>query len=129
MSKPIPTSSTFLRAGHLLSGERPKDGIREIEEELGLQVNFDKLTKLFTAKKVSDRPGYINREFTATYLLETDKKLSELKLNPEEVSGLYEVCIDDLINLFNRKVSKVYASGLILGDNGQFGLQTGSFGL
>ena len=62
-------------------------------------------------------------------MLETHKKLSELSLNPEEVSGVYEVCIDDLINLFNRKVSKVYGSGLILGDDGKFSLQTGAFGI
>ena len=75
------------------------------------------------------RPGYINHEFTATYLLETHKKLSELILNPEEVSGVYEICIDDLINLFNRKVNKVYGSGLVLGDDGTFSLQSGAFGI
>ena len=92
------------------SGEKPKDGTREIKEELGLDISFNKLTKLFTGKKVTTRSEYINREFTATYLYETDKKLSELDLNPQKVSGLFEICIDDLINLFNRKVNKVFAS-------------------
>lgn len=124
-----PNKLDISSAGHLLTGERPKDGIREIKEELGLDVDFDKLTKLFTGKKITERPGYINHEFTATYLLETHKKLSELILNPEEVSGVYEICIDDLINLFNRKVSKVYGSGLVLGDDGTFSLQSGAFGI
>ncbi len=114
-------------AGHLRSGEKPKDGTREIKEELGLDISFDKLTKLFTGKKVTTRPEYINREFTATYLYETDKKLSELELNPQKVSGLFEICIDDLINLFNRKVNKVFASGLLLNNKGTFELKSGSF--
>ena len=114
-------------AGHLRSGEKPKDGIGLIETELGLRIDCNKLTKLFTGKKVTNTPSYINREFTATYMLETDQKLSELELNPAEVSGLFEICIDDLLNLFNRKVTKVYASGLMLNAKNKFELKTGSF--
>ena len=40
---------------------------------------------------------------------------------------VFEVCIDDLLNLFNRKVNKVFASGLLLNNKGKFELKSGSF--
>lgn len=115
-------------AGHLKSGEKARDGIREIEKELGLKVDFENLNKLFTNRKISERPGYINREFTPTYLLETSQKISDLNLDPQEVAGLFEFNIEDLLNLFNGKVEKVFASGLLINEDGSYSLKPGSFG-
>ena len=98
-------------AGHLHSGEKPKDGIREIEEELGLTVNVDKLTKLFTRLLVQEDTGLCNREFCSTYVLETDKSLEDVKMQPEEVDGVYETDIYDIINLMKGKVEFVTLVG------------------
>lgn len=98
-------------AGHLHSGEKPKDGIREIEEELGLTVNVDKLTKLFTRLSVQEDSGLCNREFCSTYVLAADKNLEDVKMQPEEVDGVYEADIDDIINLMKGKVEFVTLVG------------------
>lgn len=100
-------------AGHLSTGETAKDGIREIEEELGLVIDFDKLTKLFTSTQVSEYGDYINHEFNPTYLLESDVKLSELKLQPEEVDGVYEAKVEDIITLFRGEIKSIKLSGFI----------------
>ncbi len=113
-------------AGHLQAGETAKDGIREIEEELGLKVDFDKLTKLFTVSHVGEHANYINREFNPTYLLESDKNLSELNMNPEEVDGILEATVDDLKNLFSHKVNSIYVSGLLLDEYENYVPHTGS---
>lgn len=113
-------------AGHLQTGETPKDGIREIEEELGLRVDFDKLVKLFTVSHVCEHPNYINREFNPTYLLESEKNLSELNMNPEEVDGILEATVEDLRNLFSHKVSSIYVSGLLLDEYENYVPHTGS---
>lgn len=113
-------------AGHLQAGETPKDGIRGIEEELGLKVDFDKLTKLFTINHVGEHRNYINREFNPTYLLESEKNLSELNMNPEEVDGILEATVEDLKNLFSHKVSSIYVSGLLLDKYGNYIPHTGS---
>lgn len=113
-------------AGHLQAGETAKDGIREIEEELGLKVDFDKLTKLFTVNHVGEHTNYINREFNPTYLLESDKNLSELNMNPEEVDGILEATVDDLKNLFSHKVNSIYVSGLLLDEYENYVPHTGS---
>lgn len=109
-------------AGHLRSGEKPKDGIREVEEEIGLQIPPDNLTKLFTDKKIAPEN---NCEFAHTYLFETDKNISNLKLQAEEVDGIVEASVDDLINLFNRKVEKVFVTGLMKNEENQYLPHTG----
>lgn len=98
-------------AGHLQAGETAKDGIREIEEELGIKVDFDKLTKLFTYKIAKDDCGLCNREFCPTYVLETPQTLEDIKMQPEEVDGVYEVEIEEFLNLIKGKIEFVTASG------------------
>ncbi len=101
-------------AGHLLSGETPHDGIKSIEQELGLKVDFAKLTKLFTANHVFQKDGYINHEFNPTYLLEDSTPLLDYKLNPDRVEGLFIADVEDMLNLFKHKVDKIYVNGLKL---------------
>lgn len=52
-----------------------------------------------------------NREFCSTYVLETDKSLEDVKMQPEEVDGVYETDIDDIINLMKGKVEFVTLVG------------------
>lgn len=100
-------------AGHLKAGETAKDGIREIQEELGLTVGFDKLTKLFTYTQAVDlNDNYHNREFNPTYVFETDKTLEDITMQPEEVDGAYEVSIADILELVNGNVKEIKISGL-----------------
>lgn len=91
-------------SGHLRAGETAKDGIREIEEELGLKVDFGKLTKLFTRRIAADDCGQCNREFAGVYVLETGKELDDLVMQPEEVDGVYEAEVEDMILLCREKV-------------------------
>lgn len=113
-------------AGHLKAGEEPKDGIRNIENELGLKVDFAKLNKLFTVNHIFELNDYINHEFNPTYLLESEKNLSELKMNSEEVDGILEATVDDLVLLFSHKVDSIYVTGLLLNEDGQYVPHTGS---
>lgn len=113
-------------AGHLSAGETPHNGIKNIENELGIKVDFEKLNKLFTINHVFEHNGYINHEFNPTYLLEIDKNLSELRMNPQEVDGVLEATIEDLKNLFNHKVDSIYVSGLLLDEKGNYIPHTGS---
>lgn len=107
-------------AGHLQAGESPKDGIREIEEELGLKVDINKLVKLFTSKKIDNYPGYHNCEFNPTYLLESNVELQSLKLQPNEVGGIFKADIEDLVNLFEEKVKEIKITGILLNYDNTF---------
>ncbi len=100
-------------AGHLRHGEQNRDGIREIEEELGLKVAPEKLVKLFTTKKSVREDDYIDNEFNPTYLCEVNKDFKDLHLSEDEVDGIFDFDLEDLQNLFNHKVDKIYSSGLV----------------
>ncbi|MBR1948784.1 MAG: NUDIX domain-containing protein [Alphaproteobacteria bacterium] len=98
--------------GHLQVGETAKlGGLREMEEELGLHLKENDLVKLFTHKSIIDTP-MINREFCPTYLHKTQNKLHDLKLQADEVDGIYEADIQDLIDLFFDDVETISIKGI-----------------
>lgn len=100
-------------AGHIQIGESAKNGtLREMEEELGINIKEHELEKMFTHKLVFDTP-YRNREFCHTYLYKTQLKLCDLKLCPIEVDGIFQADIQDLLDLFLGETKSVVATGLI----------------
>jgi len=107
-------------AGHLSAGETSHDGIKNIKQELGLDIDFSKLVKLFTANHVYQRDNYINHEFNPTYLLEDNTPLAEYKLNPELVDGIFIADVEDMLNLFKHKVDKIYMNGLRLNEQKKY---------
>ncbi|MDO3679604.1 NUDIX domain-containing protein [Paenibacillus ehimensis] len=79
-------------AGHLLSGEGVEDGVRELEEELGLSVPFEALVPcgLFAEEDIISE-ACIDREFCHLFLHMNRQPLTRYRLQPEEVTGLYRV--------------------------------------
>lgn len=94
-------------AGHLLAGESALDGLREVEEELGIKVNQENLHFLGTRTEVAKVGDILNREFCDTYFLRDDHSLNEYKLQVEEVSGLVEIDIQDGLSLFSGEVDQL----------------------
>lgn len=86
-------------AGHLIAGEEPLAGVREIREELGLVVDPTRLVRLGRRLLVDDAGEGRNREIAHVYLLTDDTPLSELRLDPSEVDGFAEVAVADLARL------------------------------
>ena len=96
-------------AGHLSADETSRDGIKNIEKELGLKIDFSKLVKLFTANHVYRKNDYINHEF-----------------NPDLVDGVFIADVEDVLNLFKHKVDKIYVSGLRLNSQKQYAPHAGN---
>lgn len=97
--------------GHLLEGESPQDGIREIEEELGIKVNYNELIYIGMCKTENKGEDYIDREFTHVYLYLTDRNLDAFHIDTDEVSGLIRVPIDKILDLFYGKILSVKIDG------------------
>ena len=99
-------------AGHLMTGETAKQTLlREFDENLGLEVSEDEFEKLFTHRLVE---SYNSREFRAfcpTYALQLKAKPAELAIQSDEIDGVFEAKIEDLIDLFNGDVAKIKISG------------------
>ena len=90
--------------GHYKSGEKISDGVREIKEESGLEVDFNEL-KYLGVRQVSTtvNPNYIVREFQHIYFYFTDKDAFELTSVDDEVTEFIEFDIDELIELLLQK--------------------------
>ena len=103
-------------AGHLSSGETLMDGIREIKEEIGIDVDEKRLRYLGCLKSASDIPTkkgiFLNREFVHTYFLQDDTPLDKYVLQESEVDGVYEMDIQDGLKLFNDEVESIKIIGI-----------------
>lgn len=77
-------------AGHVGAGEDIEDAaIREVLEEIGLQITKDELVKIDVRKNINIHPnGIRDCEFQSVFLVELKVALDELSRQEEEVDGL-----------------------------------------
>lgn len=83
-------------AGHLASGEKPLDGLRELEEELGLRVDATRLIPLGIRRVEQRIPAGRDREFHEVFLLFDPTPPAELRLQREEVASVLRVGLDEV---------------------------------
>jgi isopentenyldiphosphate isomerase len=96
--------------GHLAAGERPIDGVRELEEELGLAIDPARLVALGHRLVADDAGEGRNREIAHVFLLEDDTPLAELRVDPREVAGFVELAAADLLRIMVDTGAKVPAA-------------------
>jgi isopentenyldiphosphate isomerase len=104
-------------AGHLLAGETPEDGVRELEEELGVTVSAAEL--LFCGVYVEEDwlpNGMIDRERCHVFALQRSLPLASYRLQPDEVSGLFRLRLGDLPRLLAGE--RIEISGVLLQQDG-----------
>ncbi|MFG1704970.1 NUDIX domain-containing protein [Nonomuraea sp. M3C6] len=100
-------------AGHLEAGERVADGIREVSEELGIDLPPDSLHGLGYRVEVADQEnGQRNREYQAVFIAQVDLPLAEYAPQVEEVTGLLWLPLDAGIALFSDKAASATAHGI-----------------
>lgn len=107
-------------AGHLQAGERVADGVREIEEEVGLQVSFDQLISLGVKMDVAKLGEIINRQFANVFIYPFEGDLDDLDLDTVELDGMLMMPIADGLRLFSGEVDDVEVSGLEKGETGEW---------
>lgn len=80
-------------AGHLSAGDDSLSGaIRELKEELNLDVKPEDLKFIKTLKRSSKYTStFINNEFDDLYILITDKNISDMKYQEDEISEIFFV--------------------------------------
>lgn len=86
-------------AGHLMAGESGLDGLREVEEELGLLVGADELAPLGTRRSELEIPAGMDREFQDVFLLVRQLSPSDLRLQREEVASVARLSLGDMERL------------------------------
>ena len=86
-------------AGHLTAGEGGLDGLREVEEELGLSVRGSDVVALGTRKNELEIPAGMDREFQDVFLLVRGLAPSDLRLQREEVASVARLRLDSVEGL------------------------------
>ncbi len=102
-----PNKLDITAAGHLKAGESKEDGLRELEEELGLVVEYEKLYYLGIRITASENKNQINKEFAQVYLLHNDTPIEDYRLQDGEVAGLVEIEISDGLRLCASEIDNV----------------------
>lgn len=105
-------------AGHLSAGETVREAVRELEEELGVQAEFEQLIPLGQIREdcsgVVKGIPFIDREVSDVFGLVCTIPLTELILQPEEVAGVYEADLDELILMFEGSITELQVEGVEL---------------
>lgn len=113
--KDFPGLYDITAAGHLLATENVMDGIREVEEELGIKVDPARLVKAGVIRDVIRLPGFIDKEYTNVFLYRSTFSTTDFSLQEEEVEGIYIVVMNDLKALFRNECHRVLCTNLMDG--------------
>ncbi|MDQ0229921.1 NUDIX hydrolase [Metabacillus malikii] len=89
--KDYPNLFDITAAGHLLASETVEDGVREIKEELGIDLNFRDLISLGMLKYSVANEHLIDNELANVFLYKCNLELDQFILQKEEVSGIVKV--------------------------------------
>ncbi|MDX5474636.1 MAG: NUDIX domain-containing protein [Bacillaceae bacterium] len=109
--KESPNLYDITAAGHLLASETIEDGVREIEEEIGISLALENLHHLGMFKYRVVKDVYIDNEFAHVFLYETNYKMEDFKLQEEEVAGLIEVDFGNMRKLFMGESNEIEVNG------------------
>jgi isopentenyldiphosphate isomerase len=75
-------------AGHYQAGETIRDGIREVREELGIEVDYDDLIPLGLRYSACAFNGLFDREFADVFLLIHYQPIEDYLFDTGEVAGM-----------------------------------------
>ncbi|MDO7906658.1 NUDIX domain-containing protein [Paenibacillus sp. JX-17] len=103
-------------AGHLSQGETVSDAVRELEEELGVTASYEQLKLLMTTREEIHGElfgvPFIDREVSSVFGLHSNLTLEQYRLQTEEVAGLYEADVNDMLALFQGNLPEITAAGI-----------------
>ena len=91
--------------GHVLAGENNEDAIiREIKEELNLEIKNEKVTFVTTYKSKKVKDDIINNKFFNIYNVEIcESQFKKIKIQKEELEDIKLFSIDEIENILNRE--------------------------
>jgi isopentenyldiphosphate isomerase len=116
--KDFPNTLDITVAGHLLSHETPRDGIREIREELGLELAFEDLIEIGIIKDQITLGELKDYEFCHSYFYHLTQPLDTFVLQEEEVQGIFCLALTDFERLIQQATKSIDAHGYLRQANG-----------
>lgn len=119
VKKDYPNLLDITAAGHLLANETVYDGVREIKEEIGIDVSFEELVPLGIIEYQQTKEDFIDKELANVFLYESAHSFDDFTLQPEEVSGIVKVLLNDFEELWTEAKDKVNIQGFEMNHEGR----------
>lgn len=100
-------------SGHIMAGETVKQGFgREIEEEIGIKVNYEEATfvniyKFIMDKLKEDGSVFRDRAFSNIYVCEYEGNGTDFNFDDNELDGLVRVNANETLELFKNENGKI----------------------
>lgn len=99
-----------LNGGHLKAGEKVEDGVRELEEELGLKIDKAQLIPVGINQIAVDfSADYKIREFMYFFIIDLNQIPTKVLFTDREVKALIEFSPDEAVDTLTGKNEKVNA--------------------
>lgn len=118
--KDFPGLFDITAAGHILADETIEDGVREIEEELGIAVSFEELVSLGVIKDQIHENGFLDNERCHIFLYKAETNIETLyKLQKEEVSGIVTADFQEFYKLCRGLEKKIAVEGFEVTEDGR----------
>ncbi|MGO1060923.1 NUDIX hydrolase [Planococcus sp. FY231025] len=112
--KDFPNLLDITAAGHLLADEKAEDGVREVEEELGIPVKFEDLVPLDVIKDQIHLGDFIDNELCQVFLYRMPNHDVKYKFQKEEVADMLVMEFENFFSLCTGR--KEEAEAVAYGD-------------
>lgn len=109
--KDFPNLFDITAAGHILANETAQEGIREVEEELGIEVSLEDLLSLGVIKNSIILDDFIDNELSHIFLLKRNQPFTNFKLQKSEVSGIVKTNFYEFYDFALGKRESVLVEG------------------
>ncbi|MCR8642394.1 NUDIX domain-containing protein [Paenibacillus sp. N1-5-1-14] len=117
--KDYPGFLDITAAGHLEAGEKPLDGIRELHEELGIELEVEELISVGIIPCLLSTETIIDNEFGHVYLVDYSKRTEPFQLQSDEVESIIRVEFEKFRSLRQGYSEVIVGSDLTTGIAGQ----------
>lgn len=117
--KDYPALLDITAAGHILADETSEDGLREVKEELGVELGFKDLISLGVIKDSLTSTAFIDNERCHVYIYDKNVPFEKYNLQAEEVSGIVKAEISEFEKLWFGSATNLDVSGFQIDKNGR----------
>ncbi|WP_432352940.1 NUDIX hydrolase [Sporosarcina sp. A2] len=123
MKKDYPNVLDITAAGHLLATESVQDGVREVQEETGIDIAFNDLYSLGIIPYSITKRDMKDNELAHVYVYRSEYEIKDFHLQSEEVAGISKVAFKDFTDLWGCKCDTIPSRGFVMNEEKQNFLQ------
>jgi len=118
LKKDYPNLLDITAAGHLLADETVNDGIREVKEELGIDLGMEELINLGIIEHSLTEEDFLDNEFCHVFLYYRQGEINGFELQTEEVAGIMKARFSDFKNLWLGSAEEIRMAGFVISEDG-----------